>query len=208
VDTVQKILRVEVQPPGGSEFAINFLFHVFVLFLALTALFKFVIAPLESETVTRELSVACTDGVKAGFASFSAELAAQEPVIRERATSTLRSAIPFLERLSESYSEPDPAVVEHNSRVMNYAYFTLAILAIVLIVFVSVLKGSGISVKKPILQVLFENLIVFAIVGAAEYSFFVLVASKYVPIMPSALAATVVDTLKVQFPVLPPASAP
>jgi len=284
---VKLFTKTEVQPPKGSEFAMNFIFHVFILFFALTMLFKFIIAPLESRTITEELGSKATESVNEMFETlrtkrwnarkeaveravqaFNSKIAAlSEPQLTahvnviQRAvdafqmmeknieahssndvmmtnmntlsislrdlqivdgdfvtiSNNIRDAnqnasvviqqdtISFLQRLSLKYATPDVATQEHNRNVMTTAYFILAILGVVLIVLVATLAGGGLNMKRPILHVLFENLIVFGVVGAAEFLFFMQVASKFIPVMPSQLSRDVIGTLKDKFPASAPA---
>jgi len=192
-------LKAKVQPPTGTEFGLNFIFHVFVLFTALTVLFQLVISPLEKQTLAQQMGLAAAHTVDSAF-SFMEGTAGKD---KAAVNSQLQAAVPMLERMRVKYSTPDAAMAEHNKGVVSRAYGIVIGLAIVLVVFVSALAGSGIDMSKPVLQVLFENLIVFSVVGTAEYAFFALVASKFAPVMPSAMAGEVLATMKAQFAMAP-----
>ena len=47
--------------------------------------------------------------------------------------------------------------------------------------------------------ILLENLLIFMVIGGAEYGFFSLVASKYVPVMPSEILNDVIAYTKQEF---------
>ena len=64
---------------------------------------------------------------------------------------------------------------------------------------VVLLLAGGVNMGRSVAEIIFENLIIFAIVGAAEYIFFKLVSVKYIPIMPSELGKDAVSALKETF---------
>lgn len=83
---------------------------------------------------------------------------------------------------------------------MFYAYSLIAILLFIFIVGVCVLSFSaGVTMGKSVKEIIFENLIIFAIVGLAEYIFFKKVSIHFIPIMPSELGEDAVNALKKSF---------
>lgn len=190
--------NIGVQPPAGTQLTINFIVHVFVLFSALTLLFVFVVSKMERETLTTEVSTETNTAVDALFTALDAQIAANgeqsATVYRELATS-----LPLLRRLSTAYAQPDAATTQHNSRVLLGAGLAIVALLLAWVIPVAVLARCGAEVRPMMAQIGFENLIVFTVVGAVEYAFFINVAAKYVPIMPSQLLTNVVDALQSQF---------
>ena len=189
---------IAVQPPAGAQLAINFIVHVFVLFCALTLLFVFVVSKMERKTLTLEVVTETNTAVDALFTALDAQIAAsgQQPAA---VYTELAAGLPLLSRLQAAYSVPDAATEQHNSRVLLGAGLAIAVLLLAWVVPVAVLARCGAEVRPMMAQIGFENLIVFAVVGAIEYAFFVGVATKYVPIMPSQLLNNVVDALQTQF---------
>jgi hypothetical protein len=202
-----KTFGVHAGPPTGGEFAMNFILHVFILFTVLTTLFVVVIAPLETKSITKELNHACDQAISMGVADLEQQLSKMRPVARAAAVASLKATVPKLEELQQKYTTPDPAVVQSNKKTLNVAYGIIAVLGFTLITFISTMAGSGVKVRAPVAQVLLENLIVFIFVGGAEALFFLQVASKFIPIMPSSLGTTVLTTLQQLFPA-PPAATP
>ena len=202
---LSKTFGVFAGPPHGGEFAMNFILHVLVLFTVLTMLFVAVIVPLESKAITKELNHACNAAIDTGFVEVRRRLAALTPKKRQAAVAGLKASIPKLEQLATQYATPDTTTVESNKKTMGVAYGIIAVLAATLVVFISVMAGAGVRVRTPVFQVFMENLVVFAFVGGAEALFFLKVASKFIPIAPSSLGATVLKALKTEFPAAAPA---
>jgi hypothetical protein len=189
---------VAVQPPAGTQLALNFIVHVFVLFCALTLLFVFVVSKMERKTLVTEVVTETDTAVDALFTALDAQIAAsgqQSAAVYAQ----LATGLPLLSRLQAAYATPDAATEEHNSRVLLGAGLAIAVLLLAWVVPVAVLARCGAEVRPMMAQIGFENLIVFAVVGAVEYAFFINVAAKYVPIMPSQLLINVVDALQTQF---------
>jgi hypothetical protein len=169
----------KIYPPPGTEFALNVLLHVFVMFLALTVLFKVMVAPKESKTLTAELSETFQNAVDDGWNSVvkPANAASLQPA--------LSALLPFLTRLSNSFNKADSYRQSANNNTMLVAYGIIALLGVTFVVAVAVLVRAGVDMKRVMAQVGIENLVVFSIVGSAEAAFFLAVASKFVPVMPS-----------------------
>jgi hypothetical protein len=193
-----KAKNIGVQPPAGTQLAINFIVHVFVLFCALTLLFVFVVSKMERSTLVSEVSTETNTAVDALFTALDTQIAANG---QQSATvyGELAASLPLLRRLGVAYAEPDPATAQHNSRVLLGAGLAIVALLLAWVIPVAVLARCGAEVRPMMAQIGFENLIVFAVVGAVEYAFFINVAAKYVPIMPSQLLTNVVDALQSQF---------
>lgn len=182
-----------VNPPNGATFTLNVIFHVFVLFIALTVLYITVIAPLESKTLQKEVDEKLQASIREAFQN-------ADPDTRKKLHEGLAFARPQLERLSKRYDGEDPCRVAHNKSVFASAWGIVMVLGLVWVVTIAVLAASGVSMGKPVAHIVFENLIIFAIVGGVEFAFFKLVASKFVPVMPSQLAKDSVAALQSSFP--------
>ena len=184
---MQRTFGVHAEPPNGGEFAMNFLLHVLVLFTVLTLLFVTVIIPLESKTITKELNGACNQAVNAGFAALKQQLAQASPAARAATIASLKASVPKLQQLQTQYAAaPDPTVVQQNKKTLGVAYAIIAVLVTTLVVLVFSMAGTGVQVGLPVARVALEK-----------------VASKFVPIMPSALGTTVLQALTEEFPVPP-----
>ena len=184
--------QIPVEPPKGSVFALNIIFHVFVLYAALTMLYKTVIAPLESKTLQSELEEKLSDGIDAAFAKLTPDQA-------QNVAAALRVSMPALEKVRELSDVTDVQRESNNARVFDTAYGIIGMLLLTFVIIVAILAASKVRIWKHVMHILFENLIVFAIIGGAEYTFFTLIAKKFVPVMPSQLGRNAVDAAVAAF---------
>jgi hypothetical protein len=199
VNTYLKASGFPVKPPTASTFALDMIFHVFVLFTALTLLYTFVIAPMESGSLQKEVDSNLQQVVSAGYANAT-------PTQQADVSRALQSVSPLLMRLQASYAKPSALRTEHNAAVFGSAWAIVALLGIVFVVVVAVLAQSKVTVGKSTANVVFENLILFAVVGAVEFMFFHFIASQYIPVMPSQLGENVVSALQSSLAAAAPSS--
>lgn len=181
VNTLSKYLHKEgfpIKPPTGSTFTLNILFHVLVLFTALTVLYITVVAPMESQSLQKEVDTSVQSAIRTAYDK-------QAPATQQQLQQGLNFAMPALLKLRKRYAGDDPCRVAHNKTVLAQAWTIVGLLAVVFVVAVAVLAASGVSMGRPVAHIIFENLIIFAVVGVVEFMFFKLVASKFIPVMPS-----------------------
>ena len=74
---------------------------------------------------------------------------------------------------------------------MLVAYGIIALLGGSFVVVVAALVRAGVDMKRVMAQVGIENLVVLSVVGMAEATFFLTVASKFVPVMPSEITTDI-----------------
>lgn len=195
---LQQKLNIEAQIDGQTAFAVNVVFHVLVLFTALTLLFKFVVSPTEVDALQGNVNNLISQNLQSVLSSGNATSGnALKPL--------LQSLEPELQVLAATYDGPSDAVRIQNQWVFGAAYFIIGILIAVLITMLLTLRTScrGNTTKLMVSGwppgILLENLLIFAVIGGAEYGFFSLVASKYVPVMPSEILTDVISYTKQEF---------
>jgi hypothetical protein len=195
---LQQKLNIEAQIDGHTAFAVNVVFHVLVLFTALTVLFKFVVAPTEVDALQGNVNNLISKNLQS-------VLAEGNVTSGNTLKPLLQSLEPDLQVLAATYDGPSDAVRIQNQWVFGAAYFMIGILVAVLITMLLTLKSScrGNTTKLMISGwppgILLENLLIFAVIGGAEYGFFSLVASKFVPVMPSEILTDVISYTKQEF---------
>ncbi len=188
VDDVGDLIG-DLNPPRGAEFALNLLLHTFVFFVVLTLLYITVISPMETQALASQVQQSITQGVNTGLSSVTP---AQAKV--------LQGALPALKTLLALSPDEDAVRVAHNASVLTSAWMIAGALGLAFIVSASVLGASRVRLAPTMGHVFAENAILFTILACIEGGFFLTVASKYVPVMPSVLAKTTVSTLKDNFP--------
>lgn len=186
-----------IRPAFGTELTLNIVFHVFILFLALTLLYIIVVAPLENQSLTNQVEDEIHSGLSTGLRNLETKCSAGNPnCVRD----VLRKLAPSLQKVRNLYAGEDPTRKAHNQSVLNFAWAVVAALGLAFVVSVMILAfGSGVSMGKPVATIIFENLIIFAIIGIAEFTFFKLVAAKFIPVQPSTVSKEAISTLKNSF---------
>lgn len=158
------------------EYYINFFYsvylHVFLLFCFLTIFFWFVISKTEAKTLNKEIVQGITNSLK--------NVNISTDIFTENAD----------KYLEEYYKGQDSTVARNNK---NLQQFNIAFIVMLFIGFLASIYVRYIFCGKNINwgEVIGENLIILLLVGGIEYYFFMNIASKYVPVMPSYLPKVV-----------------
>lgn len=195
---LQQKLNIEAQIDGHTAFAVNVVFHVLVLFTALTLLFKFVVSPTEVDALQGNVNNLISQNL-------ANVLASGNTTSGNTLKPLLQALEPELQVLSATYDGPSDAVRIQNQWVFGAAFFIIGILFAVLLTMLLTLRTScrGNTTKLMVSGwppgILLENLLIFAVIGGAEYGFFSLVASKFVPVMPSEILTDVISYTKQEF---------
>lgn len=195
---LQQKLNIEAQIDGHTAFSVNVVFHVLVLFTALTLLFKFVVSPTEVDALQGNVNNLISQNL-------SGVLATGNTTSNGALKPLLQALEPELQVLATTYEGPSDAVRIQNQWIFGAAYFIIGILVAVLLTMLLTLRTScrGNTSKLMVSAwppgILLENLLIFAVIGGAEYGFFSLVASKFVPVMPSEILTDVISYTKQEF---------
>jgi len=195
---LQQKLNIEAQIDGHTAFSVNVVFHVLVLFTALTLLFKFIVSPTEVDALQGNVNNLLSQNM-------ATVLANGNTASNNTLKPLLQTLQPELEVLAGTYQGPSDAVRIQNQWIFGAAYFIIGILVAVLLTMLLTLRTScrG-NTSKLMLSawppgILLENFLIFMVIGGAEYGFFSLVASKYVPVMPSEILTDVITYTKQEF---------
>lgn len=142
--------------------------HIFLLFCFLTVFFWIVISKTEAQTINKEI----VSGVNKNLQNVHIS----NKIFTEPAANYV-----------QKYYEGENSVVKRNNNELftfNIAFIVLLLIGFLTGIFVRyAFCGKGINWTEVIL----ENLIVLILVGGIEYYFFMNIASKYVPVLPSYL---------------------
>lgn len=182
--------------PEGLNFIffLNLWSHVAILWIALTALFWLLISKKESKVLTSEF----TDNISNNLAPALENANQQSGGALKTA---LQPTLPAFELMSEQYSEPDKATETFNNMLLVVAslvgLFFVTVIVVALVVAKTVANYP--DLWKHYRWVMFEQVILLAFIGSVEATFFLKVASKFVPTKPSLIVTRVIDDLKVAF---------
>ena len=142
--------------------------HIFLLFLFLTVFFWQVISKTEADSINNEIVRGINSNLKNVHIS--------KEIFKNEAANYLRK-----------FYEGKNSVVERNNKQLfsfNISFIVLLFIGFIACIFVRyVFCGQSINW----FEVIAENLIILTLVGAIEYYFFINIASKYVPVLPSYL---------------------
>ena len=166
IERCEKITHLE-------EFVLDAFFHIFVLCLILGLFFFFVVAELERENLQKEMQ----NGIKEGIDSIKNYPSNQ--VLSED-----------LLTVSNLYEDENEADKVYNQGLINQCLIILFLLAFGLFCVWLTMKLS--AHKCPNLhRIILQNLLLFGSIGVIEYLFFINIASKFIPVMPSYMAEVI-----------------
>ena len=171
-----------IKTSHNTSFAINSLLHITILFCFLSILFVFIISKLTRETITNELNKEIEDIIGNQIKNISPEF------------KTALNKIPY-SKLKNVYSEESEYVRINNKWLLSVIISINIILFTILIFFIVVLKYSC-DQSIPIFKILIENIILFSFIGMVEYKFFINIASKYIPSLPSHMSISFKNSLQ------------
>ena len=158
------------------------LIHVIILFSFLSIFFFMYISKLESDAFKNELGDMISKQVNS--------LLDKNPDIKTTPEMSM-----IIRRFMEKYNTETRGTLERNIMLKFLAVFTvLVLLGIVLTIVLTV--SLECHEKINITSIVLQNVVVFIFIGIVEYMFFTNVAAKYIPVMPSLMSTTILNTLK------------
>lgn len=142
--------------------------HVTLLFIFLTIFFWTVISKTESDSINKEINNNIKDGLKNFHISNN--------IFTDKS----------LDYMKKYYQGQDDTVTRNNNQLLefNIAFIVILIIGLIGCIFVRYVICSK---NFDIWEVILENILILILVGAIEFYFFMNIASKYVPVLPSYL---------------------
>jgi len=96
--------------------------------------------------------------------------------------------------ISERSQDKLKSVQDNNNRVKVYALLIIGVLAFTVASLFIYAKKTDTPINWK--YIIFENIVIFVLVGIIEFLFFKNLASKYKPVSPDTLNQTVIDRLR------------
>jgi hypothetical protein len=142
--------------------------HIFLLFCFLTLFFWLVISKMESKNINKEI----ISGIKNGLKNVNISDQILTPDLKND--------------FEKFYDGMDHTVERNNSQLLQ---FNISFIILLLIGFLGCVFVRYMFCKRgfDVFEVIGENILILILVGGIEYYFFMTIASKYVPVMPSYL---------------------
>ena len=173
---------------SNISLGLNITFHIFILFVFLSVLYFTVIAPLSKKAFQHELD----KQIKISEASLMHQLSDSN---RKYITDLVQTNKTYVDRLKDSYSVTSDIVKERNSWIKISSYSISGCLLVIIILGISIVNYTC-DRKLPIKDILIENIISFVLIGIVEFLFFTKIAFKYIPVPPSQLTKTLIESFK------------
>jgi ABC-type multidrug transport system fused ATPase/permease subunit len=177
---------------------LNITLHILILYSFLTVFFVFYVSKAETQAFTDEFRNIIDENLTEALKK--ADVDAQGQVKK-----SLQDIQPLLQGLHNVYSKPSQINVNNNKWLFTMAYGIIFVLLLAFTIMVATLKYSC-NTCIPLSHLLKENLLVFVVIGIAEFLFFTRIASKFIPVPPSLLITSLVDRVKQNL--APPQNAP
>lgn len=174
------------QPLNSVTTTVNLAVHVFILFCFLSVFFVFYIANIVKHSFEKELEHNIKGNIDAQFNKLDPALQNQVGFVVDK--------LP-LSDLKKKYDKPS-AELEMNNKwlfrvvlILNIAMFSIIGISVFIL---TKLCNQCIPMK----EILIENAIIFSMVGVIEFMFFKYVILKYIPVVPSTMVTTFVESMK------------
>ena len=174
---------------------INGVFHILILFSFLSVLFFTIIIAIETQTFEEQIQDLSNSSVKEVFKNLSYQ-------DKQRISSIVNADVGGgespIDIAIERYSKNSDLTLERNMWVKITAVQIISSIFISLIIVLMVLKFTC-NKDIGLFQIVKENIVTFIFIGAVEYLFFVNVALKYIPVLPSTLTTSLIQSFKQSF---------
>lgn len=166
-------------------FSVNMVIHALILFCIVSVFYFLVVSKLASKTFETEIqNVIDSTGHDIRKNDKQGEVKAYLKTID-------------LTTLKRLYARQSDVTENQNSWLHISTAATAATLAVIVVIMIAV---SAIFCKGfPIFGLLVENVVLFTLVGCIEVLFFLYIARKFIPVKPSLLYQSFIESLKNNF---------
>jgi len=173
-------------PDEVFRFIINCILHIVILFTILGTFFIYYISHVEERAFQKEINNLVDNELKPSLDQLSPDNKLRlQQILQQLPLKTLE--LPY--QKSSKYVQINNEWLR--SRIWLVVGFGFTILGALLLMYYIRCRG-----KLDFVGVLVENIIIFIIVGAIEITFFLNIATKYVPVQPSLMTNVFVSHVK------------
>lgn len=168
---------------------LNFIFHALILFTFLTIFYFMYIVKLTKSVFKNEISEISEIMEK----SIANEI---EEIKKDKNLGALLSLL-SLDDIQKEYSNENKTVSAHNNGIKNVVLTVNILLWIFLVTTIIILKKKCENgCDTHIVHILFENALIFVLIGSIEFLFFKFIASKYIPVPPSFMTTYFLENIQ------------
>jgi hypothetical protein len=171
----------------SNSFYINILIHCTILFIFLYFFFFFVISKKAEDILNQNIDNICDNNL---------------PDILSYIDNNYGDKIDWenlKKKCEDIYDNPNESInnnINNNNnkyrKIGIYIFISLIIILVLFYFYVVFYKKENINIKS----ILVENFFTFLLIGAIEYIFFIMVASKYIPAYPTVIGGVVLERIK------------
>lgn len=171
------------------NFGINILTHCTFLLAIIGSVFFLFTEKIMSNAINNQIIDLATDNINKFYSQST-------PEKQKTVQIALRQA--NLETLLKIYNVPNDDQIINNAWIEKLIYTIVGLLVfVVIIAFLTTKAHCG---KISLLEILSENIIIFACVGVVEFLFFTKIIINYIPDYPSSLSKIFIEQLKAYTP--------
>jgi hypothetical protein len=176
---------------SNSNYILNILLHIFILFTFLTIFFFLYISELEKKELNDEVE----NIISTQTGNILSTIDNLDKKINKKPEIQWGEINKIAKNVYKNNIKDDPGVVINNKTLFKIALaiiITLFSLIVFFFIYFSYYKKFNINTKR----ILLENLVIFSFVGLVEYLFFTHIASQYIPVTPEFVSSSVIDRIK------------
>jgi hypothetical protein len=173
-------------PNETINFTINIGIHIFILFCFVSSFFMIYISHLSQHSFENKIDELIEKGIYNGISKLPQE--------NKEKLKVFLQGVP-LDRLIKVYSKKSKIVEVNNDWLFMFIIFINLSLLGILTASTSILYVSC-NQCVPIKDILIKNSVIFAIIGFVQFMFFKFVATKYIPVKPSIMITSTLESLK------------
>lgn len=155
----------------STEFKINVILHIFILFTLLTTFYLTYISKVETDALNNELDSLINNGIGPNVKSLPDNL---KWVLKNTP----------IEQIQKLYKNEDP-VKQLNNKWVSKSMIAMSIALITALILIVYALKSGCNQCIDWQSLIIENLVTFMFVGMVEAAFFVFIAFRFLPVEPS-----------------------
>jgi len=188
----QNIYNILEKSVLNEKFRINFFLHVLIMFTFLTVFFHVFLSKKLFGAFGGQLTNQLNNALQNVPPKFNLNNNLNSLNLNKESKFVIKQT---LDNYRSGYDKPDEAVESHNSILIRNVYIINATLWILFIIYIIGTKFVF-HHDVNIFHIVLENLVTFAVIGYAEYYFFMNYALDYPPVTPNYITTQIIDLLK------------
>ena len=172
-----------------TNFSLDIVLHVLILFTFLTIFFFAYVSKLEKQSLDNTVSNVINNNTDVFLTKFDEFTKKYDVKVKWNIINNIA------DNLVKNSQGEVPEIKQNNYRLFKDSVIAIIVGFIVFIISVIFLKYY-MNYDVHIGHIILLNIVIFSITGIIEYLFFMNVASKYIPVTPDVISNTILERLK------------